>query len=113
NCIKYILGKTVNGRNYFDKRRVNYRALFLLTAYYTRKYAKQETVLRKVNEWYDSLPEHMKKASIKTVNKKQIDICVRNNNGSAGCMYRRDLLEELQETIVCEKCPYHNIVTEE
>jgi len=112
NCINYLEGKTVNDLNYFSLKRVNYRALFALAAYYKNKYETEENVKDKLMEWYNSIPVQLKRNSIATVNTKQINILSKRSNGSAGCLYRLSLLEELGiDDKICKNCPYYFVST--
>jgi len=113
NCIRYFYGENINGENYFDLKRINYRTLFSIASYYHNKYKNTKEVKEKVMEWYNSIPLQLRRDSVGTVNLRQIDILSKRSNGTAGCLYRLSLLEELgKEKKICESCPYYVKVTE-
>lgn len=107
NCIKFIQGEKINGYNYFNLSRVNYRAMFLIISYFKRKYNDENKVYDKSIKWLNSLPLNMRRASISTVNKNILKKTCKLSNGSVSCMYRMDLLEELNMEKVCDGCPYN------
>ncbi len=106
DCITYLEGTPVNGLEYYDLKRVNYRALFSLSAYYTSMYKDKKIVLDKVMTWYNALPAIMKNNS--PITKRLINTTVKSNNGSAGCLYRMGLFEELGiDNTLCKNCPFY------
>ena len=107
NCVNFLEGKTINGLNYFDLKRINYRALFSLASYYKSKDDNVNTVKEKLMVWYNNIPVSLRRSSLPTVSIAQINNTALRTNGSAGCFYRLGLLEELNiDKTICRGCPY-------
>ena len=49
----------------------------------------------------------MRNKCLRTVNEKVIRYTINHNNGSAGCNYIRNMLEDCDMLGVCENCPYN------
>ena len=110
NCINYFNGKTINGDNYYNLKRINYRTLFSLASYFKSKYVNEKMVKKKLLEWYNNIPLKLRRDSVGTVNLQQINILSKRSNGYAGCLYRISLLEELgKDKIICDGCPYYYV----
>lgn len=107
-CIKYLHGKKVGGLQYFEEARINYRTLFALSAYHYNVTQDRDKTLKILNEWYLTIPVPLRRASRESVNARNIPLTVKSTNGSASCLYRFGLLEELGvEKKICKGCPYY------
>lgn len=106
NCVKYILGEEINGMLYVKEQQGFYRSMFLLVAHFMRKGIDQKEIIKKILDWYDSMPETMKNKTRRTVNKEKIIYTIKHTNGTAGCNYAMKMLEDCKALKVCDGCPY-------
>jgi len=107
NCIKFLSGKQVNKEKFIAKEDGMYRAMFALASWYVKKGLSPEQIEKKLFAWYDKIPLKWRRASAKTVNKRIISYTIKKTNGSMGCPYKRDLMEDLNCANVCKGCQYN------
>lgn len=91
-CINYFLHEDFNKK--LDCRK---RALFIIASYFKNKGLSNQETFNEIMTWNNYyLNNHLKPLLVRS--------CIKSNNGSVGCRYRKELLTELGKSELCNRC---------
>jgi len=100
-CIPFLEGATINGKNIFKINDGYYRAMFALVSEYKKRGYDNEKIHVKIAEWKTNIPKPISP----TINTFKTNYTIKHSNGTAGCNFIRELLEELNVSEICKDCP--------